>query len=103
MFLFISLSLGRLAATTSADCSIKVSIFSMLQQQERRGEEEGSRGVGSFSYFVVWILCSPVPGQVLDVEHMISKTALDHQQDLHPVIRTLYDHADVRCLPTVYW
>ena len=31
---------------------------------------------------------------------MISKTALGHQQDLHPVIRTLYDHADVRCLPT---
>ena len=45
------------------------------------------------------IVCSPVPGQVLDVDRMISKTALGHQQDLHPVIRTLYDHADVRYLP----
>lgn len=30
--------------------------------------------------------------KVLDVERMMSKTALGHQQDLHPVIRTLYDH-----------
>ena len=44
------------------------------------------------------MVCSPVPGQVLDVDRMISKTALGHQQDLHPVIRTLYDHADVRYL-----
>ena len=52
-------------------------------------------------YSVVWmILCSTVTGQVLDVDRMISKTALGHQQDLHPVIRTLYDHADVRCLHT---
>ena len=52
-------------------------------------------------YSVVWlVLCSTVTGQVLDVDRMISKTALGHQQDLHPVIRTLYDHADVRCLPT---
>ena len=29
--LFISLSSGQLAATASADCSIKVSGFSMLQ------------------------------------------------------------------------
>ena len=56
------------------------------------GEEEGS---------VVWIiLCSTVTGQVLDADHMMSKTALGHQQDLHPVIQTLYDHADLRCLPT---
>ena len=47
---------------------------------------------------MVWIICSPVPGQVLDVDRMISKTVLAHQQDLHPVIRTLYDHADVRYL-----
>ena len=46
------------------------------------------------------MVCSPVPGQVLDVDRMISKTALGHQQDLHPVIRTLYDHTDVRYLPT---
>ena len=31
VFLFTSLSSGRLAATASADCSIKVSDFSMLQ------------------------------------------------------------------------
>ena len=48
---------------------------------------------------IVSIVCSPVPGQVLDVDRMISKTALGHQQDLHPVIRTLYDHADVRYMP----
>lgn len=48
--------LGRLAATGSGDCSIKI----------------------------------------LDVDRMMSKTALGHQQDLHPVIRTLYDHSDVR-------
>ena len=65
-----------------------------------RGEEGGRRwGVGRLSYFVVWIICSPVPGQVLDMDRMISKTALGHQQDLHPVNRTLYDHADVRYLP----
>ena len=46
---------GRLAATGSADYSIKI----------------------------------------LDVERMMSKTALGHNQDLHPVIRTLYDHSDV--------
>ena len=34
--------------------------------------------------------------KVLDVEAMMTKTALGHQQDLHPVIRTLYDHSDVR-------
>lgn len=45
---------GRLAATGSGDCSIKI----------------------------------------LDVDRMMSKTALGHQQDLHPVIRTLYDHMD---------
>ena len=49
---------------------------------------------------MVLIVCSPVSGQVLDVDRMISKTALGHQQDLHPVIRTLYDHADVRYLST---
>ena len=38
---------------------------------------------------MVSIVCSPVSGQVLDVDRMISKTALGHQQDLHPVIRTL--------------
>ena len=48
---------------------------------------------------MVSIVCSPVLGQVLDMDRMISKTALGHQQDLHPVIRTLYDHADVRYLP----
>ncbi len=46
---------GRLAATGSADYSIKI----------------------------------------LDVERMMSKTAIGHNQDLHPVIRTLYDHTDV--------
>ena len=49
---------------------------------------------------MVWIVCSPVPGQVLDVDRMISKTAVGHQQDLHPVIQTLYDRADVRYLST---
>ena len=34
---------------------------------------------------MVWIICSPVPGQVLNVDRVISKTALGHQQDLHPV------------------
>ena len=29
------------------------------------------------------------------MDRMMSKTALGHQQDLHPVIRTLYDHSDV--------
>lgn len=33
--------------------------------------------------------------KILDVDRMMSKTALGHQQDLHPVIRTLYDHTDV--------
>ena len=56
---FFSLS-GRLAATGSADYSIKI----------------------------------------LDVERMMSKTALGHNQDLHPVIRTLYDHSDVSCVYT---
>ena len=66
---------------------------------ERGGgrKKEGSR---KLSYFVVWIICSPVPGQVLDVDRMISKTALGRQQDLHPVIRTLYDYADIRYLST---
>ena len=33
--------------------------------------------------------------KMLDVERMMSKTALGHQQqDLHPVIRTMYDHED---------
>ena len=41
---------------------------------------------GERSKKMVSIVCSPVPGQVLDVDHMISKTALGHQQDLHPVI-----------------
>ena len=58
----------------------------------------GRKKEGSREYFVVGIICSPVPGQVLDVDRMTSKTALGHQQDLHPVIRTLYDHADVRYL-----
>ncbi len=35
--------------------------------------------------------------KILDVDRMVSKTALGHQQDLHPVIRTLYDHTDVCC------
>ena len=35
---------------------------------------------------MVSIVCSPVTGQVLDVDRMISKTALGHQQDLHLVI-----------------
>ncbi len=48
-------SSGRLAATGSADFSIKI----------------------------------------LDVDRMMSKTAIGHNQDLHPVIRTLYDHSDV--------
>ena len=53
--IIISTRPGRLAATGSADHSIKV----------------------------------------LDVDRMMSKTALGHNQDLHPVIRTLYDHLDV--------
>ena len=32
------------------------------------------------------ILCSTGTGQVLDVDRMISKTALGHQQDLNPVV-----------------
>ena len=33
--------------------------------------------------------------KMLDVDRMMSKTALGHQQqDLHPVIRTMYDHSD---------
>ena len=61
-------------------------------------QQEGRRKVIVFCGLI--ILCSTVTGQVLDVDHMMSKTALGHQQDLHPVIQTLYDHADLRCLPT---
>ena len=33
--------------------------------------------------------------QIMDVDRMMSKTALGHAHDFHPVIRTLYDHAEV--------
>ncbi len=33
--------------------------------------------------------------KILDVDRMMSKSAIGHVQDLHPVIRTLYDHTDV--------
>ena len=33
--------------------------------------------------------------KVLDVDTMMSKTAIGHQQETHPVIRTLFDHTNV--------
>ena len=33
--------------------------------------------------------------QVMDVEMMVSRSGQGHN-DVHPVIRTLYDHIDVR-------
>ena len=33
--------------------------------------------------------------KLLDVDKMMSQTAVGHQQEVHPVIRSLYDHGDV--------
>jgi len=33
--------------------------------------------------------------KLLDVDKMMTQTAVGHQQEVHPVIRSLYDHGDV--------
>jgi hypothetical protein len=97
---FFAFTLGKLIATGSADCSIKVKI-----------------SVSFFFRFVLFkegmlIFCDLYTTfflQVLDVDRMIVKTTTPSSKDHgmmgmenHPVIRTLYDHVEVWWLKSLF-